>query len=92
MLDDRTLTGFYMGLTLRQREVVQLVSEELSNGEIAEELCVEPCSVAGHLTNIFGEISTLDEFAHRQPKRSTVIRMFAGFFERNPHLRSFKRL
>lgn len=91
MISDANLIRFYTRLTRRQREVVQLVSDGMSNPDVAKQLCVEPCVVAGHLTNIFEELGTLDEFADRRPNRYTLVRLFAGFFERHPYLDNFAR-
>jgi DNA-binding CsgD family transcriptional regulator len=86
-MDDKQLTQFYINnLTPRQRDVVYWVSQGLRNEEAAHRLCVQPCVVAGHLTQIYEEIATLDHVETR-PSRYTLIRLFAGFFERNPHLR-----
>jgi DNA-binding CsgD family transcriptional regulator len=87
MLPDTQLKQFYkFRLTPRQRQVVQLVSEGLANAEIARRLYIEPCVVAGHLTQIYDELSTLEALAHRRANRITVVRLFAGFFEQYPDL------
>ncbi len=88
MLTDHQLMAFYLNLTRRQRDVLQLTSDGYSNPEIAAILCIEPCVVAGHLTNIYGEMSTLESIAADwRSKRYTLIRLFTGFFERHPELR-----
>ena len=43
-------------LTLREREVVGLVAEGLSNAEIAEQLGVTPGTVSGHLRTIMRKL------------------------------------
>jgi non-specific serine/threonine protein kinase len=43
------------GLTPREREVLTLVAEGLSDRDIAATLCVDPGTVRSHLTNIFGK-------------------------------------
>jgi len=86
MISDERLIQFYTKLTQRQREVLQLVSEGLSNRQIAQQLSIESCVVASHLTNIYEELGTLDEFAHLRPNRYLAIRAFAGFFDRHPYL------
>jgi NarL family two-component system response regulator LiaR len=42
-------------LTPRQREIVVLIIQGLTNEEIATKLCIKPKSVQGHLTRIFGK-------------------------------------
>lgn len=85
MIADDILIPFYIRLTPRQRDVVLLASEGLTNAEIAKRLSVQPCVVAGHLTNIYGEMSTLEACQDQYPNRYTLIRAFAGFFERHPN-------
>lgn len=89
MIDDTQLVKFYLRLTQRQREVLQLASEGLSNRQIAGRLYVEACVVAGHLTNIYEELGTLEVFADQHPNRYALIRMFAGFFDRHPDFNNF---
>lgn len=92
MIEDATLLKLYSSLTERQQEVLELTGEELTNDEIGRILCIESCVVAGHLTNVFEEMGVLDEFAHSRPTRRTIIRVFAGFFDRYPSLRKFGRV
>ncbi len=88
MPNDHQLMDLYLNLTRRQRDVLQLTSDGYSNPEIAEILCVEPCVIAGHLTNIYGEMSTLETLTTEwRSKRYTLIRLFSVFFERHPELR-----
>ena len=44
------------GLTEREREVVRLVSEGLSNKDIANRLCISSITVRHHLTSIFDKL------------------------------------
>ncbi|MEK6804440.1 MAG: response regulator transcription factor [Nitrospirota bacterium] len=44
------------GLTEREREVVHLISEGLSNKDIADRLCISSITVRHHLTNIFDKL------------------------------------
>lgn len=40
-------------LTRREREIVALVAEGLTNRELAERLCISEATVRTHLTSIF---------------------------------------
>ena len=42
-------------LTGREREIVQLIGQALSNKDIAERLCISSITVRHHLTSIFGK-------------------------------------
>lgn len=44
------------GLTERKREVVRLISEGLSNKDIADRLCISSITVRHHLTSIFDKL------------------------------------
>lgn len=44
------------GLTEREREVVRLISEGLSNKDIANRLCISSITVRHHLTSIFDKL------------------------------------
>ncbi|ODT43730.1 MAG: hypothetical protein ABS70_07310, partial [Nitrospira sp. SCN 59-13] len=44
-----------MSLTGREREIIHLVGQALSNKDIAERLCISSITVRHHLTNIFGK-------------------------------------
>ncbi|MCK6579413.1 MAG: helix-turn-helix transcriptional regulator [Anaerolineae bacterium] len=88
MVEDNRLMKFYVyRLTDRQREIVECVAQGLTNREIGTKLYIEPSVVAGHLTNIFGELGTLDELEHVKPNRYILIRLFAPFLDRHPELR-----
>jgi len=86
-MDDKHLIKFYARLTTRQQQVLQLTSEGLTNKQIAQRLYIAPSVVAGHLTTIYGELGTLDPFAHTQPNRYTLMLTFPSFFARYPELR-----
>jgi len=80
------LTRFYLSLTARQKAVLQWVCRGLTNAQVAERLCVEPCTVGTHLTAIYEALGLQEGFAHIRPQRFTLITAFAGFFERHPDL------
>jgi DNA-binding NarL/FixJ family response regulator len=44
------------GLTEREREVIKLISQGLSNKDIADRLCISSITVRHHLTNIFDKL------------------------------------
>ncbi len=89
MLEDTRLLKFYIDLTPRQREVLQLVSKGLKNQEIAARLSITPSVVAEHLSNIYQLVGALDELdAGSHPNRYVVVSLFAPFFERHPDLRT----
>lgn len=52
----RTVQGFTESLTRRELDVLRLVSDGLSNHEIADELLVATTSVKWHLKNIFSKL------------------------------------
>ena len=85
MIEDSQLLHFYISLTPRQREVLRLASEGLSNQEIAGQLYIATSVVAGHLTNIYGLLTNLVA-ADERVRRYTLLRLYAGFFERYPTL------
>ena len=43
-------------ITAREQEVLRLLSEGLSNREIADRLCVSVGTIKTHLTNIYGKL------------------------------------
>lgn len=88
MIDDQKLLKFYIHLTGRKKEVVELVSRGYSNEQIASRLCVTSKTVAGHLTEIYGNLTEFEEVALLKPNRLLVISLFAPFFERHPDLRN----
>ncbi len=88
MIEDTQLLKFYIRLTLRKREVLQLASDGLRNREIAERLNVTSSVIAEHLSNIYAELSILEDLSHLHPNRYTLIRVFVPFFLRHPELRN----
>jgi len=87
MIEDHKLVKFYLRLTSRKQEVVELISRGYSNDAAAEKLCITPGSVAGHLTEIFGDLSAYEELEHFKPNRQLVTSLFAPFFERHPEMK-----
>ena len=55
-LQTPALTKWSDGLTEREREVVRLISEGLSNKDIADRLCISSITVRHHLTSIFDKL------------------------------------
>ena len=51
-----TQTKWPEGLTEREREVIRLISQGLSNRDIADRLCISSITVRHHLTNIFDKL------------------------------------
>jgi DNA-binding NarL/FixJ family response regulator len=49
-------------LTVREREIVALVADGLTNGTIGERLFISPITVRNHLTSIFAKIDVADRF------------------------------
>lgn len=47
-------------LTAREREVLHLIAQGLSNGEIADRLFLSPSTVRNHITNTFGKLQVAD--------------------------------
>lgn len=86
-LEHSQLMKSYLNLTRRQREVVYWVQQGLSNQEVADQLCIAQSVVAGHLTNIYRELSTLDGYdSDIRVNRCRLIWLFAGFFEQYPEM------
>lgn len=79
MNHDQQLVQVYVRLTPRQREVLQLVSEGLSNQQVASQLCIAPSVVAGHLTCIYDTLAVLAA-AEKRPGRYQLIRWYGEFF------------
>ena len=48
-----------------------------------------PSVVAGHLTNIYGELENMEGMQGVRANRYSVIRLFAHFFLRYPELDNF---
>jgi DNA-binding NarL/FixJ family response regulator len=47
-------------LTEREREVLVLIAQGVSNKEIAEKLVISMKTVSNHITNIFGKLQVAD--------------------------------
>jgi DNA-binding NarL/FixJ family response regulator len=73
-------------LTARQREVLALMAEGLSNAGIAQRLVVTEKAVAKHITNIF-ELLELDPGAERHRRVQAVVR----YLSREPSGRLSRR-
>lgn len=81
------LMSVYLNLTRRQREVVYWVQQGLSNPEVGEQLCIAPSVVAGHLTNIYEQLSAINGHDPGfRANRYILIRLFTGFFESHPEM------
>ena len=50
------LASFPLGLSGREIEVLRLVAEGLTNGQVAERLYISPKTVSSHLVSIFGKL------------------------------------
>lgn len=88
---DGRLMRFYSDRTGRQKETIELVSMGFTNDEASDILGIQPQGVAEHLTNIYAELSTFDEFAGIHHKRWLLANLFNPFFMRHKHLSNFKR-
>ncbi|WP_432559409.1 helix-turn-helix transcriptional regulator [Granulicoccus sp. GXG6511] len=68
---DRSSTGRSVGLTARELEVLQLVTQGRTNGEIASELVVTTKTISVHVSNILAKLGVGSRteaaaWAHRQ--------------------------
>lgn len=89
MIEDAQLVRFYITLTPRQREVLQLVSLGLTNATVAARLHIRASVVAGHLTNIYAALRYVaTPLPIHPPNRYLLVRLFAGFFEQHQELRA----
>lgn len=52
----RHISGWPASLTQRERDIVRLVSQGLSNKEIADQACISAITVRHHLTRIFDKL------------------------------------
>ena len=84
MSDENDLLQFYIGLTRRQREVLRLVSQGLTNQKVAEKLCIAPSVVAGHLTTIYESLAAEDALTSTPPNRYVLVSLYADFFRHHP--------
>ncbi|HEV2006973.1 MAG TPA: AAA family ATPase [Candidatus Limnocylindrales bacterium] len=73
----RLLDGdVFAELTTREREVVGLVAEGMSNREIAEALSVSPKTVERHLTNVLAKVGLRNRTELATQAHSVVVRDF----------------
>lgn len=84
MYEDNDLLRFYIRLTPRQREVLQLVSQGLTNKQAAAHLCIAPSVVAGYLTTIYETLAADEALGGSAPNRYVLISLYAEFFRRHP--------
>lgn len=93
MVDDAQLIRLFVRFSRRQRQVIHLVCEGMSNRRIGTWLYISPRVVAEHLSNIYAELECLENVAtpngHQSPNRYTVIRLFHGLVYRHPELNPF---
>lgn len=88
MIEDKKLIKFYLRLTRRKKEVVELVSQGYSNDGVAERLYISSGVVAEHLSDIFGDLASHEELAQFKPNRQLVTSLFAPFFDRHPEMKN----
>lgn len=88
MPNDGDLQQFVLQRTVRQREVLELVSQGLSNPEVGSILFITSSTVAEHLTIIFAEAENSFGFAEGSVNRLVLISIFAPFFSRHPQFRN----
>ena len=86
MLNDQQLLRLYITLTPRQRDVIHLVSQGLTNQETGRQLFITPSVVAEHLTCIYETLATHGDVIPSRPNRYVVISLYADFFRRHPEL------
>ena len=87
MLNDQQLLKLYISLTPRQRDVLQLVSQGLTNQETGKQLFIAPSVVAEHLTCIYETLATHEALIAYRPNRYLLISLYADFMRRHPELR-----
>ncbi|MDZ4766140.1 MAG: LuxR C-terminal-related transcriptional regulator [Chloroflexota bacterium] len=88
MIEDKALTRFFLGLTRRQRYVVDLVCRGMSNEQVSEQLVVNPCTVAEHLTKVYRKLKKFQAVIPQPPKREVLISLFEPFLKQHPEMRS----
>jgi DNA-binding NarL/FixJ family response regulator len=49
-------SGYPAGLTVREVEVLRLISQGLTNAQVAEQLVISPRTVNTHLTSIYNKL------------------------------------
>jgi LuxR family maltose regulon positive regulatory protein len=56
--DEKTETGKLLdhSLTRREQEILRLLADELSNNQIADQLCISPATVKRHMENIYKKL------------------------------------
>ena len=52
--------GMVESLTRREREIVALIAEGLTNRELADRLCISEATIRTHLTSIFLKLGVTD--------------------------------
>lgn len=93
VLDDQTLMQMLCyQFKDRHREIVELVSDGLTNPEVGKRLFIAPSVVADYLSEVFATLSTYEGLQHTKPNRYIVVRLFSGFFERHPYMRPSKNV
>lgn len=86
-MTDGDLVRFFVSLTPRQRDVVQLVSQGLTNPQVAALLHIRESVVAGHLTNIYAALGNFEGYSSPfLPSRYILVRLFGTFFQNHPEL------
>lgn len=86
MVEDKKLIKFYIGLTKRERKVLEVTSQGLNNKQVGKVLHLATKTVAYYLTGIFSELQNLEELNHMKVNRLVLINLFSRFFERNPEM------
>ena len=61
--------GAIGALTAREREIIQLIDQGLSNKEIANQLCLEISTVKNHVHNVLDKLHV-----HRRSQAAALVR------------------
>jgi NarL family two-component system response regulator LiaR len=69
----------YVDLTEREQEVLRLIAQGMSNGEIAEALSIGEKTVKGHVSNVLGKLYLQDR------TQAAVYAWREGFVRRDPN-------